>query len=103
MYGQLPSGARCLNNDMNLYLHHYLYVRAEMARTILYTCPGASEHSLFKDFISIKTLKQTGLFFTNQAFSAGSICTVSPELQRYARTKYEYDDSMQMLRGDQQI
>ena len=102
MYGQLPSGARCLNIDMNLYLHHYLYVRAEMALTILYTCSDTSEHWLFKDLISIKTLKQTGLFFTKQAFSAGSICTVLPELQRHARTNYEYD-SMHMLRSAQQI
>ena len=81
MYGQLPSGARCLNINMNLYLHHYLYVRAEMALKILYTSPGTSEHWLFKDLINIKTLKQTGLFFTKHAFSAGSICTVSPDLQ----------------------
>ena len=102
MYGQLPSGARCLNNDMNLYLHHFLYVLAEMALTILYTCSGASDYWLFKDLISIKTLKQTGLFFTKQAFSVGSICIVLPEPQRHARTKYEYD-SMHMLRIAQQI
>ena len=30
MYEQLPSGARCLNIDMNLYLHHSLYVWAGM-------------------------------------------------------------------------
>ena len=73
-----------------------------MALAILYTCSGASEHWLFKDLISIKTLKQTGRFFTKQAFSAGSICTVLSELQRLARTKYEYD-SMHMLRSAQQI